>query len=340
MFSTVIFATIFAGLLLITVVLWALFLRLGLRWAKVPDVTRRQVVFTTVISHILGIVILILFLFASPSSNSQEIVIGILELALSIGVPCAVIGIVFKVKFIRAFQAWLPTLLTAVFAWAIVLLVFRPFLYEAFSASANAMAPTLLGQCWKGTCPTCGATNYCSPLERRFGRNQPMLMICDNFHTAKSMEQHKQIYPSDRFLVAKFLNPRRWDLVVFQSPNDPTTPFVMRLVGLPGEKIHIEDGSLWIDGDRQTVPKFLNGLRYSSKQPGNNRPILSGSLENPALLGDNEYFVLGDFSDRSMDSRIWESNEPGRNPFAVPESHMKGVVTHTYWPPARWRTHR
>ena len=50
-----------------------------------------------------------------------------------------------------------------------------------------------------------------------------------------------------------------------------------------------------------------------------------------------EYFVLGDFSQQSADSRLWESGAPGHPSYAVPESYIIGVATHIYWPPSRWR---
>ena len=55
------------------------------------------------------------------------------------------------------------------------------------------------------------------------------------------------------------------------------------------------------------------------------------------MLADDEYFVLGDFTWRSVDSRFWEEGAVGHNPYAVPESHLHGVVTHIIWPPSRWR---
>jgi hypothetical protein len=47
MLSTIIVAAIFLGLVILQVILWAMFLRLGLRWATVPDVTTRKVVLAT-----------------------------------------------------------------------------------------------------------------------------------------------------------------------------------------------------------------------------------------------------------------------------------------------------
>jgi signal peptidase I len=340
MFSTVVFAAVFVGLLLAWVVLWALFLRFGLRWAKVPDVTTRRVVLATAIVIILQVAINVLFLFISPSSDAQSIVLGLVELTAAVIVPCAVISTVFKTRFLRAVQAWLPTILATIATLAFALLVLRPFLFEAFVVPTNAMAPTLVGQHWEGTCPECGRPNYCSPRDERYGIPDPPLMICDNFHVTEASDIDKTVHSGDRFMVAKFLTPRRWDLVVFQYPEEPTTLYVKRLVGLPGEKVHIQDGSVWVDGVRQTPPIFLRGIEYLSDLPDWFGPDLWGSINRPALLGNDEYFVLGDFSAQSKDSRLWEQGVPGHNPFAVPESHLKGVVTHTYWPPHRWRIHR
>ncbi|MCA9125001.1 MAG: signal peptidase I [Planctomycetaceae bacterium] len=340
MLSTIVFAAIFVGLLLASVVLWALFLRLGLRWAKVPDVTTRRVVAATAIVIVLQVAINLGFLFISPSSDAQTIVLGLVELVVAVVVPCAVISAVFKARFLRALQAWLPTLLAPVTTLAFALLVLRPFLYEAFVVPTNAMAPTLVGRHWKGTCPECGKPNYCSARDEQYGTADPPLMICENFHVTKASEIDKKIHAGDRFMVAKFLTPRRWDLVVFQYPEEPATLYVKRLVGLPGEKVHIQDGSVWVDGVSQTPPDSIKGIEYLSELPDWFGPDLWGSDNRPALLGNDEYFVLGDFSAQSKDSRLWEQGAPGHNPFAVPETHMKGVVTHTYWPPHRWRIHR
>ncbi len=122
-------------LLLASVVLWALFLRLGLRWAKVPDVTTRRVVLATAMVIVLQIGLNVLFLFVSPSSDAQSIVFDLVELTAAVIVPCVVISTVFKARFLRAFQAWLPTLLVTVTTVAFALLVLRPFLYEAFVTS-------------------------------------------------------------------------------------------------------------------------------------------------------------------------------------------------------------
>lgn len=340
MFSTIVFAAIFIGLRLASILLWVLFLRLGLRWAKVPDVTTWRIFLATVVVIILQIVLNVSSLLATPSSDAQTIVLGLLELAAAFVVPCAVICAVFKIRFLRAVQAWLPTLLATIATLVLSLLVVRPFLFEAFVVPTNAMAPTLLGQHWQGICPECGKSNYCSPRDERYGTVDPPLMICGNFHVTIASNIDKTIHAGDRFMVAKFLTPQRWDLVVFQHPEEPATQYVKRLVGLPGETIHIQDGSVWVDGVRQTPPDSIRGIEYLSEIPDWHRSELWGSEKRPALLGDDEFFVLGDFSAQSMDSRLWQQGAPGHNSFAVPQSHIKGVVTQTFWPIHRLHIHR
>jgi signal peptidase I len=340
MLSTIVFAAVFFGLLFGTVVLWALFLRIGLRWAKVPDATTWRVVVATVVVVVLQSLQSALFLLASPSSDAQVIGVAVVEIVVAVMIPCVVISSLFKAPFLRAFQAWLPTLLAPLTAIAFALLVLRPLLYEAFVVPTNPMAPTLIGQHWKGTCPECGQPGYCSPRDERYGTADPPLMICDSFHVTEASDVDEIVHSGDCFLVAKFLTARRWDLVVFQYPEDPATLYVKRLVGFPGEKIHIQDGSVWVDGIKQTPPDSLRGIEYLSEFPNWPGLELWGSADRPALLANDEYFVLGDFSAQSRDSRFWEQGAAGHNPYAVPESYVKGVVTHTYWPLNRLRIHR
>lgn len=338
--STILFAAVFLGLLLASIVLWALFLRLGLLWARVPNVTTRRVLLATLAVLALQIAINILFALVSPSSDLQTILLATIQLAAVVIVTCWVISRLFRVRLPRAVQAWLPTLLASAVTLALALLLVRPFLYETFTVPTNSMAPTLLGKHWQSVCPQCGQSNYCSPTNGFYGSPEPPRTICHNFHVTQPTNVDQRVHSGDRFLAAKFLAPRRWDLIVFQFPEEPSTLYVKRLVGLPGEKIHIEDGAVWINGQKQPLPESIRGIEYLSNLPDGSGTEPWGSKDRPAQLGEDEYFVLGDFSAQARDSRFWERGAPGHNPFAVPESYLKGVVTHTYWPPHRWRIHR
>jgi signal peptidase I len=161
--------------------------------------------------------------------------------------------------------------------------------------------------------------------------------ICrDNFHTATSQRMGGHVFGPDRFIVCKFPSPRRWDLLVFRFPEDPTIVYVKRLVGLPGETVYIKDGKVWVNGNELTPPAQLRELKYSAS-PAYPEGAMSGTQTNPARLGRDEFFVLGDFSASSKDSRYWDRGAPGHPPYAVPKSHIVGVVTHIFWPPSRMR---
>ena len=111
----------------------------------------------------------------------------------------------------------------------------------------------------------------------------------------------------------------------------------MRLVGMPGETIQIDNGQLFIDGELATLPSELADLKYEPI-PDFDREWW-GSKEKPAVLGDKEYFVLGDFSPASLDSR-YPTLDDNISRFAVPAENIIGVVINIYWPFERWRAFR
>lgn len=334
---TIIIVALYLGLLIIPAVLWAAFLRLGLRWAKVRDVRIRSIVLTTVAVFALQLALNVLFRFLTSATVAPPLLLDVGEIAAFVMLPCMVIMLVFDAGFGRSLQAWLPTLITAGVTMPFLLFVFKPYLSEAYTISSNPMAPTIRGPHWRGRCPQCGEPNFCSAVDPIVLRHQPVNMICTNFHIREITDVDEEISPADRILAAKFLTPRRWDVVVFRVPWDSSILYVMRLVGLPGETIVVDDGAVWANGNRLAPPDSLGSIEYLSDFP---RPPFAppvwGSPEHPAELGDDEYFVLGDFTAQSADSRLWQEGAPGHHPYAVPESHLEGVVTHIYWPPERW----
>ena len=85
-------------------------------------------------------------------------------------------------------------------------------------------------------------------------------------------------------------SPDRMDVVVFQREDRRAN--VKRVIGLPGETVQIRQGRIWIDGkELETEPEL-------------SRVSLAGLAENPVLLGEDEYFLLGDNRDSSEDSRF------------------------------------
>lgn len=98
-------------------------------------------------------------------------------------------------------------------------------------------------------------------------------------------------------LTYRFKAPARGDVIVLRFPNDPSQFFIKRIVGLPGDRIMIENGHVTIYDEKDP-----NGVTLDeSYLPSNN--ITYGNV-NVTLTSD-EYYVLGDNRLASSDSRIW-----------------------------------
>lgn len=106
----------------------------------------------------------------------------------------------------------------------------------------------------------------------------------------------------DRILVDKTIyrksEPKRGDLVIFIYPEDPKRIFVKRLVGLPGETIEIKNGRLLINGDVIHKYETLAKIHYYNKGD-------YGKEGEAVGVPDDSYYVLGDNSAYSLDSRYW-----------------------------------
>ncbi|SKB73784.1 signal peptidase I [Lachnospiraceae bacterium] len=95
----------------------------------------------------------------------------------------------------------------------------------------------------------------------------------------------------DKFTY-RFSSPRRFDIVDFPCPTDAGSVYIKRIIGLPGETVEIKDGVVYINGDK------LKGDHY-----GNSLINDAGLASSAVSLGADEYFVLGDNRNDSVDSR-------------------------------------
>ena len=131
-----------------------------------------------------------------------------------------------------------------------------------------------------------------------------------------------RLHDQDRIFVNKFIYPlrewlgdetpiRRGDIVVLLYPNDPSKSYIKRVVGLPGERIEIVDGKLYVDDELVEEP-YLDE-EYLSRD----------STPNPVDVNAHHYFVMGDNRNNSSDSRSWG---------LVPEKYIYGKAIFRYYP--------
>jgi signal peptidase I len=226
---------------------------------------------------------------------------------------------------LRALRALGVAAVIAAFVAAVPL----SFVWRNFAITSNAMAPTLKGRHLRDVCELCGEPTIVSAFQDDFDRSiRPAETgICTScLRVNEARDVKLQPWMGDRIVVNQLARPRRWDLIVFRFPLNPQVQYVKRLVALPGETVEIRDGSVWIDGQELAPPPDVGALRWYEGEGSYPTYAIRGE---PLTLGDGEYFVLGDHSPSSYDSRYWG---------AVPAANVIGVVDYIYWPPRSWRS--
>jgi signal peptidase I len=143
----------------------------------------------------------------------------------------------------------------------ILAFVFRAFVMEAFRIPTGSMADTLMGAHFRMRCPECG-------YEYRYGFVPGLYRMpedtippgpvsvrqptrCPSCGYLTPEDATIPVANGDRILVLKciyqFLEPKRWDVVVFKNPINPSENYIKRLIGLPGDKVEIIDGDVYIN---------------------------------------------------------------------------------------------
>jgi signal peptidase I len=119
---------------------------------------------------------------------------------------------------------------------------------------------------------------------------------------------------NERIFINKFVyrfEPiQRGDIVVFRYPLDASKSYIKRVVGLPGERVSVVEGRVYVNGKPLTEPYLP--AEYFDQQ---SYPV--------TFVESNHYYVLGDHRELSNDSRLWGT---------VDRKYIYGKAVFVYWP--------
>ena len=116
----------------------------------------------------------------------------------------------------------------------------------------------------------------------------------------------------------RFNEPKRGDVIVFRAPPDYKDEFIKRIIGLPGETVIVKNGHVYINNTKLSEP-YLPENTYT--------PAGTYATEdNPVIVEEGKYFVMGDNRKHSLDSRSFGP---------IRKEKITGKAWFVYWPPSK-----
>ena len=109
-----------------------------------------------------------------------------------------------------------------------------------------------------------------------------------------------------------FHEPERGDVTIFHPPGNNNSDYIKRIIGLPGDKVEIKNGAVYVNDVKLIEPYIKEPPRY---------------VLEPVTVPANNYFVLGDNRNISNDSH---------SGWVVPRQNILGKVWLSIWPPGKW----
>ena len=144
-----------------------------------------------------------------------------------------------------------------------------------------------------------------------------LFILTPNQVKGASMEPtfHNGDYILTSRITYKFRNPQRGDVIVFRSPKNPDIEYIKRIIGLPGDKILIENNEV-----------YVNGIKLEEAYISAKTNLWEGGFIKegvPIIVPADHVFVMGDNRPRSSDSREFGP---------IPIDSIIGQVFYRYFP--------
>ena len=135
-----------------------------------------------------------------------------------------------------------------------------------------------------------------------------------------SMEPN--LHEGQRIIISKivynFHEPERGDIIIFPNPNDPQEEYIKRIIGLPGEKVVITDGVVYIHQAGGNILELDESDYITDPAESDFKGI---------VIPEDEYFVMGDNRNNSYDSR---------RGWTVLRDEIVGKAWLSIWPQPEW----
>ena len=176
--------------------------------------------------------------------------------------------------------------LEAVLIALVLALVIRTFFIQAYMIPSGSMEPTLL------------IGDHILVSKMAYGIRLPDSIL----------GLHMVGLPLGRYLV-HFGDIHRGDVIVFVHPQERDKDLIKRVIGLPGDKVQIKSGRVWLNGSPMNDPharlELPDGQRFEVLRDNFGFMDASGTVVGPLEVPAGRLFVMGDNLDHSEDSRYW-----------------------------------
>ncbi|MBV2169589.1 MAG: signal peptidase I [Bdellovibrio sp.] len=116
--------------------------------------------------------------------------------------------------------------------------------------------------------------------------------------------------------IFQWSQPQRGEIIVFKYPENPDVYYIKRLIGLPGDKVDVQNGRITINGKKFTLTPYESpssevGFNYYTENNGTKSYVVRfiseevGGESQSYTVPEGHFFFMGDNRDQSSDSRYW-----------------------------------